>query len=155
MIYRILGTGARALRHDAAAPLYGALADTHHDITQLGGQMLVAHGECYPREKNGIRPAQSADWLMHLWCVANGVPDEPHPADWDTCTPLCPPTPHRKTRWDSTVYCPLAGHWRNQHDLVDRGAALCIAAPIGRSTGTYDCMRRARAAGIEVREVTR
>lgn len=154
MIYRILVTGARTLEHDDAAPLYGALADAHHDVTQLGGQMLVVHGECYPAlDRYGRRPSKSADWLAHLWCLANGVPDEPHPADWNTCTEMCPPTPHRKARRDGSTYCPVAGHARNQVDLVDAGAHLCIAAPVGASTGTRDCMRRARAAGIEVLEV--
>ncbi|GAA3417665.1 hypothetical protein [Streptosporangium vulgare] len=155
MIFRILGTGARALKHEDAGPLYGALADTQHDVTQLGGRMLVVQGACYPKKRaDGSRPAESADWLMHLWCEANGVPDEPHPADWANCTPLCPDKPHRKTRYDGTEYCPLAGHWRNQ-DMADLGAHLCIAAPVGRSTGTYDCMRRAKAAGIPVWPVTK
>ena len=43
-----------------------------------------------------------------------------------------------------------AGPLRNQR-MVDRGADLVVAFPGGR--GTADCVRRARAAGIEVLEV--
>ena len=44
-----------------------------------------------------------------------------------------------------------AGPIRNQR-MVDAGADLCIVFPGGQ--GTFDCVRRARKAGIEVREVT-
>lgn len=150
--YRVLVTGSRAL--DTPELLHWALTDTWHDITQLGGRMLVVQGACYPRKDTaGRRPMRSADWLAHLWCQANGVPDEEHPSDWGTCTPLCPDTPHLRYRADGTPYCPVAGCARNQH-MVDLGADVCIACPVGRSPGTRDCIRRARAAGIPVRPVT-
>lgn|GEM_PF-1924500 len=152
MIYRILVTGARAFTDIQA--LADAVLDVWHDAVTLGGSIVLVHGACYPAKgRNGKRPNKSADWLAHLIAVAYGIPDEPHPADWAACSPICPDKPHRKTRRDGTVYCPLAGHWRNQH-MVDLGAYLCLAAPVGASTGTRDCMRRARAAGIEVVEVT-
>jgi hypothetical protein len=44
-----------------------------------------------------------------------------------------------------------AGPVRNQV-LVDRGADKCLAFPLGESRGTRDCMRRAAAAGIPVRD---
>ncbi|GHE33275.1 hypothetical protein GCM10017673_40260 [Streptosporangium violaceochromogenes] len=132
-MYRILVTGSRRLT-DAHA-LEAALTNTWHDVTQLGEEMLVVHGACYPQPNaSGQRPYRSADWLTHLWCATRGVQDEPHPADWHT---------HGKA----------AGPIRNQA-MVALGAALCIAAPLGASTGTRDCTRRARAAGIEVVEVT-
>lgn len=43
-----------------------------------------------------------------------------------------------------------AGPKRNQA-MVDRGADLCLAFPIGPSRGTRDCMARAAKAGIPVR----
>ena len=132
LTYRILVTGSR--RFTDVHALEAALLDTWHDTTQLGGQMLVVHGECYPQpDRSGQRPYQSADWLTHLWCVAHGIPDEPHPADWHT---------HGRA----------AGPLRNQA-MVDLGAHLCIAARLGASTGTRDCTRRAHAAGIEIVEV--
>jgi hypothetical protein len=79
--------------------------------------------------------------------------EESHPADWDRCSlPSCAPQ-HRKRRGRSGSYCPDAGPARNQA-MVDLGADLMIAFPLGRSHGTYDAMRRAHAAGIEVRTVT-
>lgn len=131
--HRILVTGSR--RFTDAQALEAALLDTWHDTTQLGGQMLVVHGACYPMpDPSGNRPYRSADWLTHLWCVARSIPDEPHPADWHT---------HGRA----------AGPLRNQA-MVDLGAHLCIAARLGASTGTRDCTRRAHAAGIPVHEVT-
>lgn len=42
-----------------------------------------------------------------------------------------------------------AGPDRNQR-MVDSGADVCIAFPMPESRGTWDCIRRARAAGIFV-----
>lgn len=39
---------------------------------------------------------------------------------------------------------------RNQA-MVDSGADLCLAFPTPRSRGTWDCVRRAKEAGIEVK----
>lgn len=41
------------------------------------------------------------------------------------------------------------GPARNQ-DMVDSGADLCLAFPDDRSIGTWDCVQRAKAAGIPV-----
>jgi hypothetical protein len=64
--------------------------------------------------------------LWRLW----GWPTDPHPADWDR---------HGRK----------AGPIRNQ-EMVDAGADLCVAFPLRGSVGTWDCVRRARAAGIPV-----
>jgi predicted polyphosphate/ATP-dependent NAD kinase len=58
-----------------------------------------------------------------------GLTVEPHPADWSQG--------------------PKAGPIRNQK-MIDAGADLVIAFAGG--TGTADCVRRARKAGIPVRE---
>lgn len=42
-----------------------------------------------------------------------------------------------------------AGPLRNQ-EMVDSGADVCVAFPLGASRGTRDCIARARAAGIPV-----
>lgn len=60
-------------------------------------------------------------------CVL-GWPVEAHPADW------------RRLGL-------AAGPLRNR-EMVQRGAAVCLAFPVLGSTGTLDCMRRAIAAGI-------
>lgn len=67
----------------------------------------------------------AAQW--ELW----GLPVEAHPADWRSCGRA-------------------AGLIRNQR-MVDLGADLCLAFPLGESRGTWDCVARARKAGIEVR----
>ena len=43
-----------------------------------------------------------------------------------------------------------AGFIRNQK-MVDLGADVCLAFPTAGSKGTWDCIRRAQAAGIEVK----
>lgn len=46
-----------------------------------------------------------------------------------------------------------AGPLRNQ-SMVDLGADVCIAFPLPGSRGTWDCVNRAKAAGIPVRIAT-
>lgn len=71
--------------------------------------------------------AGAATWAWHV-----GVPIEQFPADWET---------HGKA----------AGPIRNQR-MIDEGRPdLVVAFPGGK--GTADMVRRARAAGIEVREI--
>jgi hypothetical protein len=65
-----------------------------------------------------------------LAALMPGVTVEAHPADWNT---------HGKA----------AGHLRNQK-MVDLGADLAMAFPLGESRGTRDFIRRAQAAGIRV-----
>lgn len=55
---------------------------------------------------------------------------EPHPADWKT-------------------YGRAAGPVRNA-EMVALGADFCIGFPTPFSIGTYDCMEKARKAGIKV-----
>ncbi len=141
--FRVLVTGSRTWADRDL--LWWAL----DEILAARPGMVVVHGECYPPEQGGVRPSESADWLAHLWCVAAGVPDEPHPADWDApCRPTC--RHGYKVRADRTPYCPAVGNYRNQH-MVDLGADLCVAFQVGASRGTADCMHRARRAGIPTR----
>lgn len=74
---------------------------------------------------------------------------ETHHANWETpCRNTCKPG-HRRRRRDGTDYCPAAGNYRNQA-MVGAGADVCVAAPGATGSGTRDCMRRAKAAGIPV-----
>jgi hypothetical protein len=59
---------------------------------------------------------------------------ERHPADWDR---------HGKA----------AGPIRNQ-EMVDLGADVCLAFPLGESRGTRHCMAAAKRAGIPVVEAS-
>lgn len=76
--------------------------------------------------------APGADSIAGWW--VDDHPDlatqEVHPADWKK---------HGRA----------AGPIRNQ-EMVDSGADVCLAFPLGASRGTRDCMRRAAAAGIPV-----
>jgi hypothetical protein len=105
--------------------------------------------------------APGVDTVAGLWAVARGVAVDEHRADWDTCGPDCPPGPsHRRRRTAAAMrahpgstpdYCPGAGGRRNQAmaDAQPR-ARLCLAFPTPSSRGTWDMVRRATAAGIEV-----
>lgn len=74
--------------------------------------------------------ARGADQLAGDLARRAGFTVEPHPADW-------------------VARGRAAGPIRNQA-MVDAGADICLAFPIGPSPGTRDCARRAAAAGIPV-----
>jgi hypothetical protein len=139
-LLRVLVTGSR--RWQDADLLGAALLECWFDAMELGADgITVVHGA-----------APGADTLADLWAVGHqglGVVSEPHPAVWAECAAGCEPS-HRRRRRDGTEYCPTAGHRRNQL-MVDLGAAVVVAFPLGRSAGTRDCMRRAQLAGVDVR----
>ena len=96
------------------------------------------------------RGADGADELAHVLAPTFGMTTERWPAEWNApCRATCKPG-HRRFRHSGTAYCPAAGNYRNQA-MVDAGAELALAFPVGKSTGTRDCMRRADKAGIPVR----
>ncbi|ASZ74860.1 hypothetical protein FDI69_gp043 [Rhodococcus phage Trina] len=79
--------------------------------------------------------AKGADTLAYdIWTRVLKMPAETVPADWDR-------------------YNKAAGPIRNRI-MVDRGADICLAFPIGTSTGTRDCMKLAEKAGIKVVNIT-
>ena len=82
-------------------------------------RFVVVHG--------GARGADAwaSDWTRYQRYAV----EEVHPADW-------------------AKYGRAAGPIRNQ-EMVDAGADACFAFPVIGSVGTYDCMRRARRAGIK------
>lgn len=122
---RILVTGSR--NYSDRQRMFDALNDTRI----LNGEpepFIVVHGG-----------ASGADTLSGEWVKfmnSRGVPvvEEVHPAEW---------AKHGKS----------AGPIRNQK-MVDLGADLCLAFPVGESRGTRHCMSRAVAAGIPLRVVT-
>ena len=71
MIYRVLVTGSR--RWSNVEALETALVEVWHDVTQLGGRMVVVHGH-----------ARGADRLADAWARRSHIDVERHPADWDT-----------------------------------------------------------------------
>lgn len=76
--------------------------------------------------------ARGVDRTAMMWANENGVPTEPYPADWEK---------HGRA----------AGPIRNRQMLDEGKPDLVVAFPGGR--GTADLVRRAKAAGIPVREV--
>lgn len=74
--------------------------------------------------------AKGADRWAKLWCKAFGHEYEEYNAEWDR-------------------YGKGAGPKRNKV-MVDKGADIVLAFPIGASPGTRDCMEKAAAAGIPV-----
>jgi len=86
--------------------------------------LVIVHGDC-PTGADAIAKA-GAEWMLD-------TVQEAHPADWSQGRG--------------------AGPRRNQ-EMVDLGADLCLAFPLGESPGTKDCMRRALAAGIPLHVVT-
>ena len=83
-------------------------------------ELVVVHGGC----------PTGADAIAEKLCQNYGIRTEVHLADWDK---------HGRA----------AGPIRNQQ-MVDLGADICLAFPLGESRGTRHCMRVAEKAGIKV-----
>lgn len=119
------------------------------------GQVTLIHGRCDPRTTNAdyiarhrtdrvpwdvalahpeYGPYVGGDWHAHHHAVARGWSIEEYAANW-------------------ALYGNAAGGVRNQH-MVSLGANVLVAAPLGKSPGTRDCMARARKAGIRVVDIT-
>jgi hypothetical protein len=97
--------------------------------------------------------AEGADTIGDDWAIRNGILVRQRPADWEgPCGVECQPG-HRRRNRRGTDYCPLAGHRRNQ-GMVDERPDLFVAASYRNSSGTADCSRRARKAGIPVYTIT-
>lgn len=140
----VLGLGSRAWTDRDL--IDNALTETWHDARQ--------DGYCGIEVMEGT--ADGADFMCGEWAKARlheGVGHLPVAADWEApCPPTCPPG-HRKIRRDGTEYCPIAGHRRNQN-MINRRPVIALAFQVGNSTGTADCLRRAKKAGVPVRRWT-
>ena len=139
---RVIVTGGRNYRQKEVVAAF--LAGVYAALPE-GEWLWVVHGN-----------ASGADEFADIWAWSwhnkgHRVYWERHDAKWSaSCRDTCAPK-HRKHRRNGTTYCPAAGSYRNQ-EMVDLGADLVLAFPGG--TGTADCVRRAKAAGIEVWEVS-
>lgn len=151
MTYRILITGSRTW--DDWQTVWKALDDTIDHAAKTGEtEFVVVHGAC-PRGADQHAADFCEDQAGWRDNASQALGEDRHPADWTArCTPACKPG-HRRRRHDGSTYCPAEGVNRNQR-MVDLGANICLAFNRGNSTGTADCVRRARRAGIQVREWT-
>lgn len=96
----------------------------NEEFTGLYSEAVIVHGAC----PHGGVDESAARWA-HYVCAT----EEPHPADWER-------------------FGKAAGPKRNQA-MVDLGADICLAFPGPSSRGTWDCVKRARRAGIPTRIV--
>jgi hypothetical protein len=137
----ILITGSRtATTHEHSPTIRAAL----HNITRTHfGPHTLWHGDAPGADLIARDIAGELDWNI-----------EPIPADWDgPCRNTCA-RGHRKLRRNRTTYCPAAGNYRNQA-LVDAVTphlpdVQAYAFPLPGSRGTWDCVRRVKAAGIPI-----
>jgi hypothetical protein len=129
MTARILVTGSRDWTDPE--PVRDALESAVSEFSTVGQPVLV-HGAARGLDllAEGLWRELAAN-LRHLYSDDVLAPPEPHPALW-------------------ARYGRRAGPYRNQR-MVDAGAVVCLAFPIGLSSGTRDCMARAQLAGIPVR----
>lgn len=132
MTHRLLITGSRRWTNQRLISLALLAA-----VTCDGPGIVVVHGAC----------PTGADNIADTLARQADIPVEPHPADWANCAADCRPG-HRKVRRDGTSYCPTAGHRRNQA-MVDLGAYHALVFMAGQSSGTADCLRRIKRAGID------
>lgn len=101
-----------------------------------------------------VGDADGADAAAVHWAKATNTPYKRFEANWGRpCTEYC----YHKPRWkNGRRYCPVAGNLRNQ-EMVDYMSETltdedrCLGFPWGKSTGTRDCMKRAKKAGIPMK----
>lgn len=96
----------------------------HSVLAESPEGVVVVHGAARGADDIADR------WAHEMRQVGFHVNVEAHPADWGQ-------------------YGKGAGTVRNRL-MVKLGADVCLAFPLEHSIGTYDCMRRAAAAGIPV-----
>lgn len=153
--YRMLITGSRVWDEPrTVADVLGHYLRAAHD---RGGRLVVVHGAAL-----GGADHLAAGWVAKWRGRGYPVDMEAHPARWSApCEPDgVPPCkqgtsrfPHRHSRSDGTTYCPMAGHRRNQH-MVDTRPLVCAAFSRNSSSGTRDCVKRARRARIPLLQIT-
>ncbi|MEV4672692.1 hypothetical protein AB0K34_13640 [Actinomadura sp. NPDC049382] len=154
-VFCILATGSR--HHTDAALIGESLYEVIYATDAR--EILIRHGAC----------PGGADQLVHDFCESEAewferggrrLVVDPVPADWDHCGLDCPPRPHRRRKPPGDVfhpglladYCPGAGPRRNQlMTAMTPRPDVAVGFPLGRSYGTENCLRVAKAAGIPVR----
>lgn len=154
----ILLAGGRELTEPGVVA--GTLADIVFNIAE--GPVVFRHGAC-PGERSADQTA--SEWINSVG-NRHGALEDPMAADWDHCAPGCPPSPghRRRKKHNDTAhpgllddYCPGAGPRRNAEMVAKDPRPLWMVAfpePGQPNYGTRGCMKLARAAGIDIREIT-
>lgn len=93
-------------------------------------EAIAPYDDCQGRHVLIHGAARGADTMAANIASSLGWDVESYPADWDK---------HGRS----------AGPIRNQQ-MVDLGADICLAFPLGESRGTRHCMKIAEKAGIKV-----
>lgn len=122
--WRVLVTGSRKPSSAGMRLVHQKLTDELAYAGSLGLRMVVIEGQC---PYGGVDAAAGSFAYRH----SAKVDHDPFPANWQALGKR-------------------AGPYRNQQ-MVDRGADVCLAFPASGSRGTWDCVRRAKDAGIEVK----
>lgn len=134
-------TGSRAVKPEDRPILEGGL---RHVVGDAPGPHTLRHGAAPGADRLFAAIARSWGWTVL-----------DRPADWDgPCRDTCEPGHRRPKKYGSGTTCPAAGHYRNQ-GMVDEGADWAVAAYKrgAKNSGTTDCVKRIRAAGIDVHRV--
>lgn len=138
--FRLLITGSRHWEHPGSVErvLRFYLRQAVHN----GHRLVVTQGKAY----RGADATADA-WAEHAVRCGWAVTNDPHPADWSRCSSeWCTPG-HQARRPSGRMYCPRAGHARNQV-MVDTRPHAWVAFWRAGSSGTKDCRARATAANI-------
>lgn len=133
MTVRVLLTCSRSFKAWSAAR---TLLTRVYDLDPTA---VLVHGDC----ERGDRQAAG------IWRSLGGV-DDPKPAEWEKCSPDCPPRTHRKIRQRTgEEYCPGAGIRRDRL-MVEAGPDRCIALldPKSKTRGAFRTAELAEDAGI-------
>lgn len=93
--------------------------------------------------------AAGADSLAKNWAEEHDIKTLPFPAKWDDLE--TPPVVRRFRRYDGAPYNAAAGGVRNQKMLDEGKPDLVVAFPGG--SGTADMVRRAKAAGVPIKQI--
>jgi hypothetical protein len=141
---RILVCGGRkyndraTVHHELYALCPDSVGDTPNDTWLAPRDMVIIHGG-----------ADGADLWADEWAILNGLVPLEFKAAWHDLSAVPCKVAHYL---GGATYNALAGVNRNQK-MIDEGKPDLVLAFPG-STGTEDMVRRAIAAGIEVRRVT-